>query len=104
MIKLVQILSMIQVLQDETIVNIQNVDYNEENLVLGGGNAEADKEVNAYIDNEYVGTTISDKLGKWTLNIDDNIVPGEYEIRADMVDDERFVIARTSANYTRLIR
>ena len=88
-------------LQDETIVNIQSIDYNEENLVLGG-NAEANKEVNAYIDNEYVGTAISDKLGKWTLNIDDNIVPGEYEIRADMVDDERFVIARTSTKFTRL--
>ncbi|GIR68198.1 MAG: hypothetical protein CM15mP73_0190 [Hyphomicrobiales bacterium] len=89
-------------LQDETIVNIQSIDYNEENLVLGG-NAEANKEVNAYIDNEYVGTEISDKLGKWTLNIDDNIVPGEYEIRADMVDDERFVIARTSTKFTRLL-
>ena len=88
-------------LQDETIVNIQSIDYNEENLVLGG-NAEANKAVNTYIDNKYVGTAISDKLGKWTLNIDDNIVPGEYEIRADMVDDERFVIARTSTKFTRL--
>ena len=88
-------------LQDETIVNIRSIDYNEENLVLGG-NAQANKEVNAYIDNKYVGTAISNKLGKWTLNIDDNIVPGEYEIRADMVDDDRFVIARTSTKFTRL--
>ena len=88
-------------LQDETIVNIRSIDYNEEKLVLGG-NAEANKEVNAYIDNKYVGTAISDKLGKWTLNIDENIIPGEYEIRADMVDDEKFVIARTSTKFTRL--
>ncbi len=66
-------------LQDETIVNIRSIDYNDENLVLGG-NAEANKEVNAYIDNKYVGTAISDKLGKWTLNIDENIVPGDMRL------------------------
>ena len=88
-------------LQDETIVNIRSVDYNDEKLVLGG-NAEANKEINAYIDNKYVGTAMADKLGKWTLNIDENIVPGEYEIRADMIDDEKFVIARTSTKFTRL--
>ncbi len=88
-------------LQDETKVNIRSIDYNEEKLVLGG-NAEANKEINAYIDNKYIGTAVSDKLGKWTLNIDDNIVPGEYEIRADMVDEEKFVIARTSTKFTRL--
>tara|TARA_B100001057_G_scaffold142269_1_gene141985 strand:+ start:3686 stop:4732 length:1047 start_codon:yes stop_codon:yes gene_type:complete len=88
-------------LQDETMVDIRSIDYSEEKLVLGG-NAEANKEVNAYIDNKYVGSVISNNLGKWTLNIDENIVPGEYEIRADMVDDQRFVIARTSTKFTRL--
>ena len=88
-------------LQDETMVDIRSIDYSDEKLVLGG-NAEANKEVNAYIDNKYVGSVISNNLGKWTLNIDENIVPGEYEIRADMVDDQRFVIARTSTKFTRL--
>ena len=88
-------------LQDESMVDIRSIDYSDEKLVLGG-NAEANKEVNAYIDNKYVGSVISNNLGKWTLNIDENIVPGEYEIRADMVDDQRFVIARTSTKFTRL--
>ena len=82
-------------LQDESVVNIRTIDYDEEKLILSG-NAEANTEVNAYIDNKFVGKTLSDNLGKWSLNIDENIIPGDYEIRADMVDGQDFVIARTS--------
>ena len=88
-------------LQDESIVNIRTIDYDEEKLILSGS-AEANTEVNAYIDNKFVGKTLTDNLGKWSLNIDENIVPGDYEIRADMVDDQDFVIARTSTKFTRL--
>ncbi len=88
-------------LQDESVVNIRTIDYDEEKLILSG-NAEANTEVNAYIDNKFVGKTLSDNLGKWSLNIDENIIPGDYEIRADMVDDQDFVIARTSTKFTRL--
>lgn len=88
-------------LQDESVVNIRTIDYDEEKLILSG-NAEANTEVNAYIDNKFFGKTLSDNLGKWSLNIDENIIPGDYEIRADMVDDQDFVIARTSTKFTRL--
>ena len=88
-------------LQDESVVNIRTIDYDEEKLILSG-NADANTEVNAYIDNKFVGKTLSDNLGKWSLNIDENIIPGDYEIRADMVDDQDFVIARTSTKFTRL--
>ena len=88
-------------LQDESIVNIRTIDYDEEKLILSGS-AEVNTEVNAYIDNKFVGKTLTDNLGKWSLNIDENIVPGDYEIRADMVDDQDFVIARTSTKFTRL--
>ncbi|MEL0184961.1 MAG: LysM peptidoglycan-binding domain-containing protein [Hyphomicrobiales bacterium] len=88
-------------LQDESVVNIRTIDYDEEKLILSG-NAEANTEVNAYIDNKFIGKTLSDNLGKWSLNIDENIIPGDYEIRADMVDDQDFVIARTSTKFTRL--
>jgi nucleoid-associated protein YgaU len=88
-------------LQDESIVNIRTIDYDEEKLILSG-NAEANTEVNAYIDNKFVGKTLTDNFGKWSLNIDENIIPGDYEIRADMVDDQDFVIARTLTKFTRL--
>jgi nucleoid-associated protein YgaU len=88
-------------LQDENKVNIRTIDYNEEKLILGG-NAEVNTDINAYIDNKYVGTTRSDDFGKWTLNIKENIIPGDYEIRADMIGDGNFVIARTRTKFTSL--
>ena len=88
-------------LQDENKVNIRTIDYNEEKLILGG-NAEANTEINAYIDNKFMGSTRSDSLGKWTLNINENIIPGDYEIRADMVSNDNFVIARTKTKFKSL--
>src|SRR6056300_786385 len=46
-------------LPDESIVNIRTIDYDEEKLILSG-NAEANTEVNAYIDNKFVGKTLTD--------------------------------------------
>lgn len=88
-------------LQDENKVNIRTIDYNEEKLILGG-NAEANTEINAYIDNKFMGSTRSDSLGKWALNINENIIPGDYEIRADMVSNDNFVIARTKTKFKSL--
>tara|TARA_Y100000590_G_scaffold458649_2_gene613816 strand:- start:7102 stop:8205 length:1104 start_codon:yes stop_codon:yes gene_type:complete len=88
-------------LQDERRVNLRTIDYTEENLILGG-QADADTNVNAYINNEYMGTAKSDSTGRWILNIEENIIPGDYEIRADMVDDANIVIARTETKFSRL--
>jgi hypothetical protein len=88
-------------LQDENKVNIRTIDYNKEKLILGG-NAEANTEINAYIDNKFMGSTRSDSLGKWILNINENIIPGDYEIRADMVSNDNFVIARTKTKFKSL--
>lgn len=88
-------------LQDENKVNIRTIDYNEEKLILGG-NAEANTEINAYIDNKFMGSARSDSRGKWILNINENIIPGDYEIRADMVSNDNFVIARTKTKFKSL--
>jgi nucleoid-associated protein YgaU len=91
-----------KVIEDNSMVNLKSVDYSDSGAMVSG-NASPLSQVNAYLDNDFIGTTFSDSKGNWTLNLDSNIIPGEYELRVDQLDEDSFVIARASTSFSRLV-
>ena len=91
-----------KIIDDNSIINLKSVDYSDTGVIVSG-NADPLSQVNAYLDNDFIGTTFSDSKGNWTLNLDSNIIPGDYELRADQLDDDSFVVARASTSFSRLV-
>ena len=91
-----------KIIDDNSIINLKSVDYSDTGVIVSG-NADPLSQVNAYLDNDFIGTTFSDRKGNWTLNLDSNIIPGDYELRADQLDDDSFVVARASTSFSRLV-
>ena len=84
----------------EDAFGVDSVDYGNGQLTISG-HAEAGKDVHLYIDNRFIGRASADDKGKWSLTPQDDIAPGTYTLRADMVGAEGQVLARREMPFQR---
>ena len=73
---------------------VDTVDYGEEGEMTIAGTGEPDADLNAYIDDEHVGTVKTDETGEWEVTPEEPVEPGSYTLRIDQVDPAGVVIAR----------
>ena len=92
-----------QVLQKpggEDSFGVDSVDYGNGKLIISGhGNAGAN--VHLYIDNRFIGRAVTDSNNRWSLTPDEDIAPGTYTLRADMVGKDGEVLARREMPFQR---
>ncbi|MEQ8369504.1 MAG: LysM peptidoglycan-binding domain-containing protein [Alphaproteobacteria bacterium] len=77
------------------------VDYDDEGQVVFGGSAEPGQRVRVYLDNAFVGEALAGPDGRWRLVPDAAIAPGDYTLRADLLDDSGTVVARVELPFAR---
>jgi len=80
---------------------VDSVDYGNGQISISG-HATPNTSVHLYIDNRFIGSTVSDgDKGMWSLTPETDIAPGTYTLRADMVDPDGQVRARRELPFQR---
>ncbi len=81
---------------------IEVIDYDEKGNIILSGRTSANVEVRVYFNNLMVGSSFSDDLGLWVIIPDKKIDPGNYNLRAEKIDDFGKVIAYTETPFTKV--
>jgi hypothetical protein len=82
-------------------LSIETIDYDDLGNVTVGGKTDPAATINLYIDNNLVGTDMSDDKGHWHVSPKEKLAPGIYSLRADMVDQNGKVISRVETRFAR---
>ncbi|MEK9661587.1 MAG: LysM peptidoglycan-binding domain-containing protein [Alphaproteobacteria bacterium] len=82
-------------------VVVDSVDYDEKGEVIVSGQAEPGSTVQVYLNNRSIGTARADASGRWRLVPEAPVAPGKYALRADMVQPDGKVVARTEIPFVR---
>jgi len=84
----------------QDVFGVDSVDYGGGNLTISG-HAEPGHAVQLYIDNHFIGRTITDAANRWRVTPQTDIAPGTYTLRADMLDERAQVLARRELPFQR---
>jgi len=84
----------------QDVFGVDSVDYGGGNLTISG-HAEPGHAVQLYIDNHFIGRTITDATNRWSVTPQTDIAPGTYTLRADMLDERAQVLARRELPFQR---
>lgn len=83
-------------------VTVDAVETEQDKLFVAG-ESDPGSDVRVYVDNELVGQTKANEQGRWLLEGDKKIEPGEVDVRADKVEnDEGRVTARAEVTFERV--
>jgi hypothetical protein len=84
-----------------SLLSIDAIDYNDDGEFSITGTAKANSMVNLYLDNTYIGTSRTSDTGQWYILPEMRVKPGQYELRADQVDDRGEVLERITMPFMR---
>ena len=85
---------------DGTLI-LDSIDYDDNGRVVLQGRGLSGHAVNLYLDNRLVGRQDVDDDGKWRLQANEEIVPGVYNLRLDMVRSDGVVVQRSEFPFQR---
>lgn len=72
----------------------------EDSKVFVAGAGEPNSDVRVYFDNTLIGETTTDSKGRWLMETENEIAPGEVDVRADqIVPDSGTVVARAQVTF-----
>ncbi|GAB6054371.1 LysM peptidoglycan-binding domain-containing protein [Magnetospira thiophila] len=80
---------------------IDSLDYTDQGQLSVGGRARPDEIVHLYLNQQFLGQTVTDGEGRWSLIPQTTIEPGLYTLRADAVDAAGKVLARIAIPFSR---
>jgi len=86
---------------DEVPLSLDVIDYTDAGRLVLSGRAEADAELQIYLDNALIGRADADGEGQWTLSPEDEVEPGLYQLRVDEVRPDGSVVARIELPFLR---
>ncbi len=82
-------------------VAVDAVDYDAAGNLTISGYAPAGGRLNLYLDNGFIGQTLADVQGRWSLRPQGVVAPGLYTLRVDLVDPAGTVLARVAFPFSR---
>ncbi len=83
------------------LLTIDAVDYDDTGEFKLSGRASPGALVNIYLDNTYIGTAQADEDGRWSMIPETRVKAGQYELRADQVDELGVVQERIAMPFVR---
>ncbi len=84
-------------------LSIDAVNYDDKGNLSIAGMAPEKGTVLLYLDTTFLGETVADERGRWSLTPHKEIAPGVYQLRADHVDEKRKVLNRVSIPFSRAV-
>ncbi|MBL4667389.1 MAG: LysM peptidoglycan-binding domain-containing protein, partial [Sneathiella sp.] len=82
-------------------LSVGSIDYNNQGNVALSGRGTPGNDVQVYLKNKHIGTSTVDKKGNWELTPEKEIAPGNYNLRADQLDQKGEVISRVEIPFHR---
>ena len=82
-------------------LTLDAIDYGDNGGVIFGGRASPNASIQVYRDNQFIGRTVADAQGNWTLAPSVTVPPGDYAIRVDQLGADGHVIARVEVPFSR---
>jgi hypothetical protein len=80
---------------------IDAVDYNDDGKLNIVGKADPGAIINIYLNNNLLGQEAANKESSWSINLTQQIIPGNHNIRADHIDKNGKVISRVEVVFAR---
>ena len=81
-------------------MTFNSMDYNEKGEIIFSGDAKPNEMVRVYINNEFIGESIADGSGRWSLDKGYVMQAGPNSMRFDQVDAAGTVISRRETSIT----
>ena len=82
-------------------VTLDSLDYGGDGALTLGGRGNPGSTVQAYLDNEAIGSAVVDEDGRWRITPDRHLEPGIYALRLDELGPDGTVIARIETPVSR---
>ena len=82
-------------------VSVDVIDYNDKGSVVFSGTSQSGAEVEVYIDDESVGSTVADEQGNWSMTPEAPVSPGTYSLRVEKKAPNGIVQARVQLPFVR---
>jgi nucleoid-associated protein YgaU len=80
---------------------LETVDYDENGNLIISGRADPGTTVRVYVGGKPVGDAVANPAGRWELRPDTDIVPGQYALRIDQLDEGGRVVGRIEVPFER---
>ncbi len=98
-----------KVLQNENRLNLDKeknividiIDYDDEGNIIISGRSLPNLELKIYLNNKIVGKSISDDAGIWVSKISKKIIPGNYDLKVELIDNNK-IIGLANTPFTRI--
>ena len=84
-------------------ISIDTVDYDDFGKLNIAGKAPTDSIINLYLNEKFLGRSVSDKRGLWYQTPKRKVKHGKYTLRADLVDKNGQVTSRVEVVFARSI-
>lgn len=81
--------------------SVDAVDYDAEGKLEIVGKAPPGALVQLYLDNQFLGRSKTDDRGQWSLKPAKPVGPGNYQLRADQIEEDGKVVARAEVHFAR---
>ncbi len=82
-------------------IAVEVVDYDDGGELMLSGRARPGAGVVVYLDNDAIGRTAADKEGRWEMQPERPVDPGQYRLRADELSAQGRVVARVELPFAR---
>lgn len=82
-------------------LTLDTVDYDEKGELVLSGRAQPGATVQAYVNNQPIGTAMADDKGQWQMQPSQPVPPGVYTLRVDQVADAGKVASRVEVPFQR---
>ncbi|MFP3944475.1 MAG: LysM peptidoglycan-binding domain-containing protein [Alphaproteobacteria bacterium] len=86
---------------EEGALALSSVDYDKEGGIILSGQAEPETALRIYLDNDELGTAQADGEGRWTLKVEESVLPGVYTLRVDELTGKGKVARRVELPFER---
>ncbi len=82
-------------------LSLDTIDYDDKGQVTIGGRATSGSTVQAYLDNQLVGASVSDSSGHWKLPLPVTVDTQPHTLRIDQIGTDGKVVARVELPFQR---
>ena len=86
---------------DASKFSVDAVDYDADGKLDIVGKAPPGALIQLYLDNQFLGRSKANERGQWSMKPAKPVAPGNYQLRADQIEEDGKVIARTEVHFAR---
>lgn len=85
------------------LLQVQTIETETSGKFLASGSADANAQVQLYVENQLIGDAITDANGRWTIVGERQLNPGDYAVRIDQLGADGTVTGRAELTFNQAV-